>query len=97
MREERNRNNNGGLFRMNNEYVFWDNMIKWNDLNELIRARPNWQKRIKEVASSMDYEDYKQCELEDIISLAGLEGEVELALKQEEMEKRINKMKEDFK
>ena len=81
---------------MNNEYVFWDNMIKWNDLNELIRARPNWQKRIKEVASSMDYEDYKQCELEDIISLAGLEGEVELALKQEEMEKRINKMKEDF-
>ena len=96
MREERNRNNNGGLFRMNNEYVFWDNMIKWNDLNELIRARPNWQKRIKEVASSMDYEDYKQCELEDIISLAGLEGEVELALKQEEMEKRINKMKEDF-
>ena len=97
MREERNRNNNGGLFRMNNEYVFWDNMIKWNDLNELIRARPNWQKRIKEVASSMDYEDYKQCELEDIISLAGLEGEVELALKQEEMEKRINRMKEDFK
>ena len=96
MREERNRNNNGGLFRMNNEYVFWDNMIKWNDLNELIRARPNWQKRIKEVASSMDYEDYKQCELEDIISLAGLEGEVELALKQEEMEKRINRMKEDF-
>ena len=82
---------------MNNEYVFWDNMIKWNDLNELIRARPNWQKRIKEVASSMDYEDYSQCGIEDIISLAGLEEEVELALKQEEMEKRINRMKEDFK
>lgn len=81
---------------MSNEYLFWDNMIKWNDLNELIRARPDWKKRIKEVASSMDYEDYEQCELEDIISLAGLEEEVELALKQEKMEKRINKMKEDF-
>lgn len=81
---------------MNNEYLFWDNMIKWHELNELIRERPDWQKRIKEVASSMAYEDYSQCELEDLISLAGLEEEVELALKQEEIEKRINKMKEDF-
>ena len=81
---------------MNNEYLFWDNMIKWNELNELIRARPDWQKRIKEVASSMDYEDYSQCELEDLISVAGLEEEVELALKQDEMEERMNEMKEDF-
>lgn len=81
---------------MNNEYLFWDNIIKWHELNELIRERPDWQKRIKEVASSMDYEDYAQCYLEDLISLAGLEEEVELALKQEEIEKRINKMKEDF-
>lgn len=82
---------------MNNEYLFWDNMIKWHGLNELIRARPDWQKRIKEVTSSMNYEDYSQCDLDDIISLAGLEEEVELALKQEEIEKRINRMNEDFK
>lgn len=97
MREEGNRNNNGGLFRMSNEYLFWDNLIKLNNLNELIRARPAWQERIKKVAISMDYEYYSQCGIEDLIALAGLEEEVELALKQEEMEKRINKMKEDFK
>lgn len=82
---------------MSNEYLFWNNMIKWNDLNELIRARPDWQKRIKEATKDMDYEDYSQCGIEDLISLAGLEEEVELALKQEEVEKRINRMKEDFK
>lgn len=97
MREEGNRNNNGGFLCMSNEYLFCDNMIKWHELNELIRARHDWQERIKEVANSMDYEDYSQCGLEDLIALAGLEEEVELALKQEKIENRINKMKEDFK
>lgn len=72
-------------------------MRVWFKIHDMVDKRPSWKERIKEVASSMDYEDYSQCGIEDLIALAGLEEEVELALKQEEIEKRINKMKEDFK
>ena len=84
------------MSRWSNKDDEFGDMLTWFKIHDMLDKRPDWQKRIKEATKDMGYEDYKQCELEDLISLAGLEGEVELALKQEEMEKRINKMKEDF-
>lgn len=59
-----------------------------------------WSKRIDEVLNEMAYEDAIGCELEDLISRAGLTGEVEAALnklsKEHYTNRRIEKLKSDF-
>ena len=54
-------------------------------------------KKIKEVVASMEYEDFRNCELEDLIELAGIKEEIELAEKQEKVKEKLKGMNEDFK
>jgi hypothetical protein len=44
----------------------------------------------------MDYEDAMGCEFEDLINLAGLTGEIELAIKEHDMDKRMKDLQSDF-
>lgn len=55
-----------------------------------------WVERIDATLSNMAYEDAMGCNMEDLISLAGLTGEIELALKERIMNERIDKLQEDF-
>lgn len=55
-----------------------------------------WEKQINEVLDDMAFEDAMGCSLDDLISLAGLNGEIEVAMKQHIMNKRIENAKEDF-
>lgn len=64
-----------------------------------LKSMPEWDgwiERINNLLSTMAYEDAMGCEMEDLISLAGLTGEIELALKERIMDKRMNKLHEDF-
>lgn len=55
-----------------------------------------WVERIDATLSNMAYEDAMGCDMGDLISLAGLTGEIELALKERRMYERIDKLQEDF-
>lgn len=55
-----------------------------------------WKERINQVLSEMAYEDAIGCEFEDLISLAGLTGEIELAIKEHDMDKRMKDLQSDF-
>jgi hypothetical protein len=55
-----------------------------------------WKERINQVLSEMAYEDAMGCEFEDLISLAGLTGEIELAIKEHDMDKRMKDLQSDF-
>jgi hypothetical protein len=55
-----------------------------------------WKERINQVLSEMAYEDAMGCEFEDLINLAGLTGEIELAIKEHDMDKRIKDLQSDF-
>ena len=55
-----------------------------------------WKERINQVLADMDYEDAMGCEFEDLINLAGLTGEIELTIKEHNMDKRINDLQKDF-
>lgn len=64
-----------------------------------IKSMPEWDgwiERINNILSTMDYEDAMGCYMEDLISLAGLTGEIELALKERIMNERMNKLNSDF-
>lgn len=55
-----------------------------------------WADRLEATLSNMAYEDAMGCDMEDLISLAGLTGEIELALKERIMNERMNKLNSDF-
>jgi hypothetical protein len=55
-----------------------------------------WKERINQVLSEMAYEDAKGCEFEDLINLAGLAGEIELTIKEHDMDRRIKNIEKDF-
>lgn len=55
-----------------------------------------WVEIIDATLSNMAYEDAMGCDMEDLISLAGLTGEIELALKERMMNERMNKLNSDF-
>lgn len=57
---------------------------------------PEWKQRISDVLADMTYEDASQCEFKDLISLAGIEGEIDLALKQSIEDHRLKQIKKDF-
>lgn len=64
-----------------------------------LQAMPEWDgwvERLDATLSNMAYEDTMGCDMEDLISLAGLTGEIELALKERRMYERIDKLQEDF-
>ena len=56
----------------------------------------SWEKQLNDVLADMDYEDAKGLDFEGLISLAGLTGEIELAMKERDMNKRINDLQKDF-
>lgn len=55
-----------------------------------------WVDKLDATLSNMTYEDAMGCDMADLISLAGLAGEIELALKERRMYERIDKLQEDF-
>lgn len=55
-----------------------------------------WVESLDATLSNMAYEDAMGCDMEGLISLAGLTGEIELALKERIMNERIDKLQEDF-
>lgn len=55
-----------------------------------------WVESLDDTLSNMDYEDAIGCDMEDLISLAGLTGEIELALKKNRMDERMDKLQDDF-
>ena len=64
-----------------------------------LKSMPEWDgwvERINNLLSTMAYEDAMGCYMEDLISLAGLNGEIELALKEQSMKKRIDDVQKDF-
>lgn len=64
-----------------------------------LQSMPEWDEwvyKLDTTLSNMDYEDAMGCDMEDLISLAGLTGEIELALKGRIMNERMNKLNSDF-
>ena len=64
-----------------------------------LQAMPEWSGWVESLdatLSNMAYEDAIGCDMEDLISLAGLTGEIELALKERIMNERMNKLNSDF-
>lgn len=64
-----------------------------------LKSMPEWDRlveRINNLLSTMAYEDAMGCYMEDLISLAGLNGEIELALKEHRIDERIDKLNSDF-
>lgn len=55
-----------------------------------------WAESLDATLSNMAYEDAIGCDMEDLISLAGLTGEIELALKERRMNERMEKLNSDF-
>ena len=55
-----------------------------------------WKERINEVLADMAYEDAMGCTFDDLVSLAGLNGEIEITIKEHIVNERIEKAKEDF-
>lgn len=55
-----------------------------------------WVESLDDTLSNMVYEDAMGCDMEDLISLAGLTGEIELALKERIMNERMDKLNSDF-
>lgn len=55
-----------------------------------------WVESLDSTLSNMAYEDAMGCDMEDLISLAGLTSEIELALKEHIIDERIDKLQEDF-
>ena len=64
-----------------------------------LQSMPEWDGWVKSLdytLSNMAYEDAMECDMADLISLAGLTGEIELALKERIMNERMNKLNSDF-
>lgn len=55
-----------------------------------------WADSLDATLSNMAYEDAMGCDMADLISLAGLTGEIELALKERRMDERMDKLNSDF-
>ncbi len=73
----------------------FDFILAYPKLNEMPEWG-NWKKRMDEVLCELPYEDAKQISLEDLISLAGLEGEIELARKKWDTVRRLENLEQDF-
>lgn len=74
---------------------FFDFILTYPELAE----RPewdSWEKRMDEVLRELPYEDAKHISFEDLISLAGLEGEIELARKKLDTARRLENLEQDF-
>lgn len=56
----------------------------------------DWEKRINVALTDIAYEDAMECSFDDLISLAGLNSEIEVAMKKHIIDKRIENAKEDF-
>ena len=67
-------------------YCDLQSMPEWN----------GWVDNLDATLSNMAYEDAIGCDMADLISLAGLTGEIELALKERRMDERIDKLNSDF-
>lgn len=67
-------------------YCDLQSMPEWN----------GWVDNLDATLSNMAYEDAMGCDMADLISLAGLTGEIELALKERIMNERMNKLQYDF-
>lgn len=74
---------------------FFDFLTSYSDIQS-IPEWDGWKERINQVLSEMAYEDAMGCEFEDLINLAGLTGEIELAIKEHDMNRRIENLKSDF-
>lgn len=61
-----------------------------------IKEWDGWVDKLDATLSNMAYEDAMGCDMEDLISLAGLNGEIELALKERRMDERMEKLNSDF-
>lgn len=55
-----------------------------------------WEKRINAALEDITYEDAIGCSFDDLISLAGLNDEIEVAMKKHIIDKRIENANEDF-
>ena len=55
-----------------------------------------WVDKLDTTLSNMAYEDAMGCEMVDLISLAGLTVEIELALKERRIDERMDKLNSDF-
>lgn len=73
---------------------FFD-FLKYNELQSMPEW-DGWVESLDATLSNMAYEDAMGCDMEDLISLAGLTGEIELALKERIMNERMNKLNSDF-
>lgn len=71
------------------------NFLNYRDLQSLPEW-DGWVDKLDTALSNMAYEDAMGCDMEDLISLAGLTGEIELALKERIMNERMNKLNSDF-
>lgn len=77
-------------------YFDFLSFVKYCDLQSLTEW-DGWVEHINNLLSTMAYEDAMGCDMENLISLAGLTGEIELALKEHRMDERMDKLNEDFK
>ena len=71
------------------------NFLNYCDLQS-IPEWDGWVDKLDATLSNMAYEDAMGCDMVDLISLAGLTCEIELALKRRKMNERMNKLQEDF-
>ena len=67
-------------------YCDLQSMPEWN----------GWVDKLDTTLSNMAYEDAMGCEMVDLISLAGLTVEIELALKERRIDERMDKLNSDF-
>lgn len=56
----------------------------------------DWEERMDKVLRGLPYQDAKHLSFEDLISLAGLAGEIELARKECETARRLENLQQDF-
>ena len=85
-----------GWYNSTSEHSFdFLNFLNYCDLQSI----PEWDglvDKLDATLSNMAYEDAMECDMADLISLAGLTGEIELALKERIMNERMNKLNSDF-
>lgn len=74
---------------------FFDFLTSYSDIQS-IPEWSDWEERMDEVLQDMAYEDAMGCTFDDLIELAGIKGEIEMARKQCIENKRMKNKEEDF-
>ena len=56
----------------------------------------DWENLMDDVLKDMEYNDASECELGDLLSLSGVQGEIDKFIKNQIMNKRLNDLQSDF-